>query len=160
MTSPIIPDFILKLFEQEVTKVNLSVVEVLCNHFSIDINEAKAVVEKNCGLRFNVIGESIEHIKIVKSTKPKKVSETKQDKACDSDVKQNIANNCCDARIFLANDLVVRQCSRSKLVGSNFCKMHQQKVESGKLKYGTIHEDKPEEISTPKLRSKIKRNIY
>jgi hypothetical protein len=66
----------------------------------------------------------------------------------------------CDARVYIPTDLVVKQCSRSKLPNCNFCKSHQNLFEVGKLKWGTVHEAKPDAISTEKLNMKVKRTIY
>lgn len=68
--------------------------------------------------------------------------------------------NFCDARIFIPSSLTVKQCSKNKVSGCNFCKMHQRLYEEGKLKYGTVHETKPEAISTPALNLRVKRTIY
>ena len=45
MTTPIVPDFILELFKNEIKKINLSLLEEMCKTYSIDINEAKTRVD-------------------------------------------------------------------------------------------------------------------
>jgi hypothetical protein len=148
MTSISIPDFVLKMFEQKIVEINSTIVDKLCDRFDINKNEAHKFLEKELKINFKLINEDIEQIKIVKKHKKKEpVDITNQ-------------SSFCDARVFIATDVIVKQCSRSKLEGCKFCKSHQRLFEEGNLKYGTIHEVKPDCISTEKLNMKVKRTIY
>lgn len=175
MTCPIIPDFIFKLFEQEITKINMIVVDTICQHFNLDKNEVVKVLHKNLKMNVNIIGEELEHIKIVKKHSSNKAQQQQNDteidtnkEACTSqsitkeDVKalKTTVDALCDARVYIPTELLVKQCSRSKIEGQQFCKLHNRLFEEGKLKYGTINDEKPDAISTSALNLKVKRKIY
>ena len=66
MTSPIIPDFILKMFEKEVTKINLLIIEKICNHYELDIHDVKQQLSNDLNINFDIINDNIEQIKVVK----------------------------------------------------------------------------------------------
>lgn len=146
MTSIIIPDFIFKLFTKQILEINNIIIDKLCEHYNLDKTEAHKVLEKEMKMNFKIVGEDIEQVKIVKKHKKKE--------------KLASPSTHCDARVFIANELTVKQCSRCKLDGSSFCKTHHKLSQSGSLKYGTIHEAKPDSISTEKLNMKVKRTIY
>lgn len=152
MTSIVIPDFIFKMFTQKVLEINMTIIEKLCEHYKIDKNDAKQFLEKDMNIDFNLLSEDIEQVKIVKKHRKK---ENKDDTHLETNT-----TSYCDARVFIQNELIVKQCSRSKLVGQSFCKTHQKQYEAGNLKYGTIYETKPDSISTEKLNTKVKRTIY
>jgi hypothetical protein len=137
------------MFEQKVTEINLNIVNKLCSKYNINEDDAKKFLQKELNINFNIIQEDIEQIKVIKKHKKKVDDDNQPAKA-----------TVCDARVFIATDLVVKQCSRTKIEGSNFCKLHQRLHEEDKLKYGTIYDDKPDCISTEKLKMKVKRNIY
>lgn len=158
MTSIIVPDFIFKMFSQKILEINNIVIDKLCEHFNLDKEEAHKILEKEMKMNFKLVGEDIEQIKIVK--KHKKKDTEKQDKEHNTSSTVSSMSTNCVARVFVANELIVKQCSRCKLEGSSFCKIHHQLNQSGKLKYGTIHDAKPDSISTEKLNMKIKRTIY
>ena len=148
MTSPIIPDFILKMFEKEVTKINLLIIEKICNHYELDIHDVKQQLSNDLNINFDIINDNIEQIKVVK----------KHNSKPDTD---NIdKTSLCIARVFIQSDLKVIECSRHKVDGNEFCKLHLKLHQSNTLKYGTINDKKPDEISTAKLNRKNKRNIY
>lgn len=152
MTSVTIPDFVFSMFEKKVTEINSIVVSKLCARYGIDVNDAKKFLGKELNINFNIIHEDIEQIKVIKKHKKKDHVE--------DDGEHHGQQHVCEARVFIAADLVVKQCSRAKVDGSTFCKLHQKLQEEGKLKYGTIHDVKPDSISTDKLKMKVKRNIY
>lgn len=145
MTSIAIPDFIFKMFTQKILEINTSIIDKLCEHYNIDKTEARDFIGKEMSINFNLISEDIEQIKVVKKHKKKEYTALPL---------------CCEARVFISNELIVKQCSRSRLNGKPFCKTHQKLSDDDKLKYGTIHEAKPESISTEKLKMKVKRTIY
>lgn len=145
MTSVIIPEFVLQMFEKEVTKINLNIIKILCEEYHLDEDDVKQKLQDKININFNIIHEDIEQIKIVKKHEQKSKQSSEEQ---------------CDARVYLQNDLVVKQCSRPRLPECNLCKIHQKLKDEGKLKYGTIHDEKPECISTEKLNAKIRRKLY
>ncbi len=162
MTSIVIPDFIFKMFSQKILDISNIVVDKLCEHYNLDKEEAHKVLEKELKMNFKLIGEDIEQIKVVKKHK-KKNSKDKPDEIKETHISSITSSSTsiyCNARVFIPNELLVKQCSRCKLEGSSFCKIHHQLNQKGKLKYGTIHEAKPDSISTEKLNMKVKRTIY
>lgn len=152
MTSVIIPDFILKLFEKEISKVIEQVVEKMCDEYDIDVNDAKNRLKHALNVNLDIVDEEVEHVKIVK--KHSQATANNQD-----GVKQDPAT-ICEARLFIQSQLAVRQCSRSKLANCRFCGIHQKLFEQNKLKWGTMNDEKPEEISTAKLKQKVKKTLY
>lgn len=149
MTSIVIPDFIFKMFTQKVLEINKTVVDKLCDHYNLDKKDVFEFLEKELKVNFNLVGEDIEQVKIVKKHKKKA-----------NQIDNTEKPTFCDARVFIPSELIVKQCSRSKLNGSSFCKIHDKLNQTGNLKYGTIHEAKPDSISTEKLNMKVKRTIY
>ncbi len=145
MTCPLIPDFVLKMFEKEITNINLKIVQKICELYNLDEQDVKEKLAKDININFSIVSEDIEQVKIVK--KHTKKNDNKDD--------------LCVARVYIPNELFVKQCSRPKCGDDNmFCKLHQRLNQEGKLKYGTIFEDKPDEISTEKLKLKVKKKIY
>lgn len=132
MTSPIIPDFILELFRDEVKKVNLTFLERMCTLYKIDFEEAKNKLAKELKVSFEI-------------TTNEKVVIVKKQKEQDPEIR-------CIARVYRKKDLEVFQCTRKK--HGEFCGTHQKMFDKGTLKYGTIHEDVPEKLSDKNL-SKI-----
>jgi hypothetical protein len=176
------------MFEREIIKINSVIVHKICQEYHLDEEEVKQKLANDLAINFNIIHEDIEQIKIVKKHKPK--SQTTKPRPCgskniqrqDGDGQGEDDNNDasesdnetedksvegvaslstqCEARVFIAADLIVKQCSRPKLEGGNLCKLHQRLKNEGKLKYGTIQEEKPACISTAKLNMKVRRKIY
>jgi hypothetical protein len=147
MTCAIVPDFILKMFEREIAKVVERVVVKMCDEYEIDIEDAKNKLKDSLDIDLQVVNSDIEQVKIVK-------------KYSASASKTEVGATTCEARLFIQSELVVRQCSRSKLDNYRFCKTHQKQFDSNSLKWGTIHDDKPDEISTAKLKQKMKKTLY
>ncbi len=148
MTCAIIPDFILQLFEKEIIKVVDGVVNKICVEYSLDNDEVKQRLKETLDINLQVIDSDIEQVKIVKKHHHASTSKSESNE------------HCCEARLFIQNELVVRQCSRSKMENSKFCKTHQKQFDSNTLKWGTIHDEKPEEISTAKLKQRVKKTLY
>ncbi len=145
MTCPIVPEFILKLFEKEISNIVERCVSKICDSYELNSDDVKQLLSKEMNMSFDIVSEEIEQIKIVKKN-------NKHEKD---------ANTLCEARIFIASDLIVKQCSRSRLNDQcRFCKTHQKQFETNTLKWGTIHDPKPDAISTAKLNAKMKRKIY
>ena len=186
MTSAIVPQFIFDMFEREIIKINSVIVHKICQEYHLDEEEVKQKLAKDLAINFNIVHEDIQQIKIIKKHQPKSqasksttgVSRNVQrkgesqdgedednDDSEDTTVVETASSSTvqttqCEARVFIASDLIVKQCSRPKLEGGNLCKLHQRLKNEGKLKYGTVQEEKPACISTAKLNMKVRRKIY
>jgi hypothetical protein len=178
MTCAIVPQFIFDLFEREITKINSVIVHKICQEYNLDEEEVKQKLAKDLAINFNIVHEDIQQIKIIKKHQPKSTVQRKvesQDAGDDEDVSDadtedkkvietaspsTVHTTQCEARVFVASDLIVKQCSRPKLEGGDLCKLHQRLKNEGKLKYGTVQEEKPACISTAKLNMKVRRKIY
>lgn len=137
MTTPVIPDFVMKLFQNEITKINLNLLNNFCKLFKVDVEEAKTKLKTE--LHVSLDFDKNEKIKFVK-----------KHKEADPEVR------CC-ARVFRKKELEVGQCPRRRADGcGEFCKRHKTMFDEGRLKYGMVTEEKPEEISSPKLSKKKK----
>lgn len=140
MTTPLVPDFILQLFQDEVHKINSVVVQKMCQMYNIDYDDAVTKLAKEAAIKLTLSNN--EKIKLVKKQK-------------EPDAKQR-----CHARVFRKKDLEVFQCTRkTPAEGACFCKRHQKMNDEGRLKYGTINDVKPAEISTPALIKKKKHTL-
>jgi hypothetical protein len=156
------------MFEREITKINSVIVHKICQTYNLDEEEVKQTLSNDLKLNFNIIHEDIEQIKIVKKHQPKQSSgqssktKTKEDVVDDDHQpeKEPTDDTQCEARVFIAGDLIVKQCSRPKFDKHKLCKLHQRLCDEGNLKYGTIHDEKPACISTAKLSQKVRRKIY
>ena len=169
MTCAVVPQFIFDMFEREITKINSVIVHKICQTYNLDEEEVKQTLSNDLKINFNIIHEDIEQIKIVKKHQPKQSallnagqsSKTKtEEDVVDQHVNEVTDDTQCEARVFIACDLIVKQCSRPKFDKHKLCKLHQRLHDEGKLKYGTIHDDKPACISTAKLSQKVRRKIY
>jgi hypothetical protein len=172
MTCPIVPDFIFQLFEKEITKLILLIVDKICDIHNLDKNQVKNQLNKELKINFKIVSEDIEQIKIVKKHQNIKIKNMKEDTedavVPDKNEKKeaNVENvkddkhHICHARIFQQNELCIKRCSRPKSEGVHFCKLHQRLSEEGKLKYGTIFDERPEEITSKKLSKIVKNRIY
>jgi len=130
MTTPIVPDFILELFKNEIKKINLGLLEEMCKTYNIDIDEAKTKLKDSLNINFDL--NKNEKIKIVNKQKELPSEER------------------CIARLFRKKDMEVFQCSRRKKE-CDFCKKHEKMYDEDRLKYGTINDDIPEALSEKKL---------
>lgn len=139
MTAPIVPDFILELFKNEIKKINLGLLEEICKTYDIDINEAKTKLQDSLNINFDL--NKNEKIKIVNKQKELPSEER------------------CIARLFRKKDMEVFQCSRRKKE-CDFCKKHEKMNDEDRLKYGTINDDVPEALSEKKLIKIKKKTIF
>lgn len=163
MTCAIVPQFIFDMFEREIVKINSVIVHRICQRYNLDEEEVRQTLSDDLKINFSIVHEDIEQIKIIKKHQPKQSTLSKTKMEQEDDVVNDASTSTdtqCEARVFIASDLIVKQCSRPKLDGHKLCKLHQRLHEEGKLKYGTIHEDKPACISTAKLSQKVRRKIY
>ena len=118
MTTPVVPDFILGLFQNEIYKINLVLLEKICQIYKINFNEATKRLKDE--LKVNLTLNQDERIKIVK-TRPKLDS-------CER----------CKALLLKRSDLELEQCSRRHHPEKEFCKIHQNMHDNGTLKYGKM----------------------
>ena len=116
MTTPLIPDFIIDLYENEMRKFAINVIDVIASRKKIDKEELYKIVEKGTGFDLKIVPESTETIKIVK-IKPRKLPD---------------AEERCIARTY-KNGIYCR-CTFHRSKGKDFCKRHNLKP----LKFGTI----------------------
>jgi len=130
MTTPIVPDFILELFKNEIKKINLDLLEEICKTYDINIEDAKNKLKDSLNINFEL--NKNEKIKIVNKQKELPTVER------------------CVARLFRKKELEIVQCSRRKK-NCEFCKKHEKMYDEDRLKYGTINDDVPEELSEKKL---------
>jgi hypothetical protein len=138
MTAPVVPDFVLNLFKNEIKKINLIIIENLCKIYKIDIDDAKLKLEDSLNMNF----ELNKNDKLQFTTKQKELP----------------VEDRCIARLFYKKQLEVTQCSRRKK-NCEFCKKHDKMNIEGRLKYGTINEEKPAEISETQLLKLKKKSI-
>jgi hypothetical protein len=132
MTTPIIPEFILKLFQTEVSKIVDKEIEKLCKIYDIDFEEAK----KKLG-NTEIKMTTDPGFKIVRNQK--KIP-PKQER--------------CIARMF--HGLEIKQCTRAKCNKKGFCGLHI----NTQLRYGTINDPLPNELRPEVLNEKKKNSIY
>lgn len=131
MTTPILPEFILSLFENEIKNIIQKTLTIVSNKYDINVKELQSVVEKE--MRFKLELDSTEDIIIIK--KRQNLPET---------------NERCIARI--KKNGILLQCTR-KSKHDDKCGFHCKPQQT--KKYGTIKDDLPEEPI-----SKRKMNIY
>jgi len=137
MTTPIIPDFILKLFQNEINKININLLINFCKLFKVDLEDAKDKLKNELNISLDI--DKNEKIKIVKKHKEAPKEE-----------------RCC-ARVYRQKELEVGQCPRKHADGcGDFCKRHKKMNDEGRLKYGTISQAIPQELSATVLNKKKK----
>lgn len=134
MTTVIIPETIFKLFQNEIQKINLNLLENICKIYEIDINEAKEKLKDVYNINFEL--EDINKIKYSKKHK---------------EISQDIR---CKARIYKQNEVIVSQCMKKKIDDCEFCKKHERMFKNDKLQYGTIDEPIPEIIEKKLIKKK------
>jgi len=134
MTAVIIPESILRLFQNEILKINLNLLENICKIYEIDINEAKEKLKEIYNIHFEL--EDINSIKY-----------SKKHKEVEKDIR-------CIARIYKQNEVCVSQCMKKKINNCDFCKKHDRIFKSDKLQYGTINEPIPEAIERKLIKKK------
>jgi hypothetical protein len=142
MTTPFIPELIFGLFQDEIKKINVVYVSKVCSLYGIDFNDAMKKLE--CDADMGLTLTNTEKIRLVKKQKEPEPHER------------------CIARVYRKKELEVLQCSRRHQCGAGmvFCKRHQTMHDEGRLKYGTISEEKPSEVTSPVLIKKKKITIF
>ena len=137
MTTPVLPEFILKLFQNEINKIVKGEIVKVCKIYELDYEEVKT---------------KLKHVELDMTDTPGfrlfKKHETFAPK-----------HERCQARLL--HSLEIKQCSRSCKHGDDkLCKKHLQMKENKKLKYGLITDDLPDELRPEVLNEKQIRNIY
>ena len=117
MTTPFIPDFIFNMFKQEVSSIIDQALHIVANDHKLDLNKLKNRVKECLDLNIELVDDSKEKIKIIR-TKPRKVPEDE---------------DRCQARVNHKEKGLV-QCAFKHTEGCDFCKRHANK----ELKFGTI----------------------
>jgi hypothetical protein len=116
MTTPLIPDFIVRMFENELRKIIGDIISYVSKEFGIDADILRKQVHRHVGIGIHVVKEDEEVVKIVK-LKPRKAPD---------DVFR------CKALIMKNGD--VQQCMLQKQTKCDFCKRHR----TCPSKYGVI----------------------
>lgn len=133
MTSPILPDVILKLFQLEINSIVEIAVKKLCDEYDIDFEEAKQKTKINLEVK-------LDNLHISKKIDPKHPVEIR-----------------CQARMCRSHG--IQQCSRRKKM-DDFCLIHHKSLHNGTLKYGKMTDPIPIELQDNILKHKKKKNIY
>lgn len=136
MTSHILPEFILKLFQNEINNIVNGEIKKVCDLYDLDIDE---------------VTQKLGHVKLDMTKTPGFRLIKKNEKFAETEFR------CC-ARML--HDLEVKQCSRPILGGQNLCTIHHNIKLKGKLKYGLITDPIPDELRPEVLAEKNKTKIY
>ena len=131
MTTPIIPEFIVELFANEIYKINLRIVDIICSKYNLNVDDVKQTLEKDLNISFTI---NTDNIKLIK--KNKYGSNTTKE-------------NRCEGRVYHKDDNEYVQCSRKRYENTSYCKTHNYKQP-----YGSINHPEPE------LKEKKKQTIY
>lgn len=143
MTAAVLPDFVLRLLEVEISKVNMVFLEKIADKYNLDKAEILQMMKES--MTVALLPSDEEKIKIIS----KRVT------------KMRDPSERCIAVTFNKNEIEVKQCSRRFLDGFDFCKTHLKLFQEKRLKYGTIRDnEKPKEIAPAALKKVVKRNIY
>ena len=136
MTTPILPEFVLRLFQNEVSKIVHVEIKKVCELYKLDYEEV-------LGKLGQVELETTDHpgFRIMK----------KNEKVAPKEVR-------CIARML--HDLEVKQCTRKHCEGSSLCKRHHSMHKDNRLKYGTVNDPLPDELRPEVLNEKKKNTIY
>lgn len=135
MTTPIIPEFVLQLFEKEINKIVQSEIKRVCDHYTLNFEE----VTTKLG-RVSITSTETPGFRLMK----------KKEKFAPDD------QRCC---VRMLHDLEVKQCSRSRSQG-DMCTLHYNMRKNNRLRYGTIHDPLPDELRPEVLNEKRKKSIY
>jgi hypothetical protein len=132
MTTPIIPDFIFQLFENEVQEIVFKVLKNICKEYDLDYEEVKKFATIKLYTKLN-------NIHISKKIDPKHPDDIK-----------------CQARMI--REMGIKQCCRKKSEG-DFCKIHHKCEVNNTLKYGRITDPISKEMQDI-INKKHKNKIY
>ena len=135
MTSPIIPEFILGLFQTEINNIVKSEIKKVCTLYNLDYDEVITKLKRT-------------EIKTTENAEFYVIK--KRNKVADETVR-------CKARML--RDLEIKQCSY-KQCHNNLCGKHNTMHKNNKLKYGLIDDPIPDELRPEVLNEKKKTTIY
>lgn len=116
MTSHMIPEYIIKLYEDEIRKTAFEMAVTILKNMNIEVNDD---ITNKLTLKLKLVSEDDEFIRITKT-------------------RRNIPEKRCEARISRKGVLV--QCTRSYKGDDKKCSAHQKNN-----KHGTIHDTYPAE---------------
>jgi Leucine-rich repeat (LRR) protein len=135
MTSPLIPDFIVSLYQNEVNAIVKRILKHVCKKYDLPNEEVLALADN----KLQVVPESQEKIRIIRS-RPRKLVES---------------NERCIARVK-ATDGTFSQCKlRFKDAKCKYCTRHQNKPSN----FGHIHDNQDDLYEPPTMVRRIKK-IY
>jgi hypothetical protein len=135
MTTPIIPEFILKLFQEQVSDIVQKEIKKVCELYKLDFDE---VILK------------LGHVEINTTETPGFRIMKKRETFAPKEVR-------CTARML--HDLEIKQCSRHK-TKTGLCTKHDEMFKNNRLKYGTINDPLPDELRPEVLNEKKKTKSY
>lgn len=121
MTASILPEFILKLLENEMANATLEVVEFICKEYDLPFEDVKQKISKYMVVTFNPDAN-----KCFKVTKVNKRL-----------VKIHHEERCI-ANMYNKDHKCVTQCTLKRVCNSECCKIHKRMEASGRLRFGTI----------------------
>lgn len=131
MTTPMIPSFILTLFENEIRAIVLKSNLAISEQYNLNISELNALTEEKVGLILKIIPEEFENVTI-KKTKPRKIIDPYE--RCIARLK--VDGKFCQCTFRFCND-------------KNLCGKHIKM----NLKFGTINDPLP--IDTFRRRKQV-----
>jgi hypothetical protein len=135
MTTPLVPWFISELFKQEISKIQVDIVERLCRAYGLDKSEVLRELD-------------IPEIEFVDNT-------VRIIKRCDATYGSKTNTKKCVARVYDKNERTLLQCKRSQKKGcGEYCKSHHDLVKQNKLTLGKVSDPVPAFIKN-KMTSKI-----
>lgn len=128
MTTPLVPDFIAALFKEEISKIQIGVVDAICDEYGL--NKAE-VLNK---LKLGEVQFKDNNIRIIHKREHKYGSKNNNPK--------------CIARVYDKNERTLSQCTRSQKSGcGEYCKSHFEVIrKNGKLCHGTVNDKEPKAI--------------
>jgi hypothetical protein len=125
MTTTVLPEFILKLLETEISNITLNIVQRVCEEYNLPFDEVKTKISKYICVELKL--KSDVNYKVVKS----------HTRRVHLDV-----NERCIANMMCPKVKEIRQCTRRRLDDEDckFCRTHMKMSDNDELKYGTIED--------------------
>ena len=122
MTASILPEFILKLLENEMANATLEIVEYLCQEYNLPFEEVKSKLSKHMAITFNA--DKTKAFKVVKKNKRHMKLET---------------DERCIANMFNVDHKCITQCTLKRVCSTEYCTVHKRMAAMGRLRFGTIY---------------------
>lgn len=120
MTAPLVPSFLLKLFEAELHKVNGKIVDRICDLYNLNKKDVHSKLGKMLYTEVEV--EQDKKMKVIKVTPQKEITDDER----------------CTARYYNKEEKQVMRCKK-KAKMQCFCMSHYNLSRQDYLRYGTIH---------------------